>query len=151
VADKKYEIWISGSIIFAICFKKLESLEEFNFLIKKMVDLNFSDKEWFLKRERLYLMLKYAETTKISKLNSVTMARIISDDLVYTKIQVKYPDLVPRIVEKLNKDFLIPREIISQLLLGKISVIDMLRGEHLARAHELIQLVDFVNRRKIVG
>jgi hypothetical protein len=151
VADKKYEIWISGSILFAICFKKSEFLEEFDDLMKKMVDLKYSDREWFSKRERLHLMLKSVETTKMTKLNVPIMVRILSDDLIFSRIQAKYPDQVPRIVDKLNKEFLIPKEAITTLLLGKISVIDLLRGEYLSRAKELIELVDYVNRRKIVG
>ncbi len=150
VADKKYEIWISGSIVFALSFKKQDYVNEFENFMDKLVELKYKGQAWSSKHERLLLALKYTEKTKITKQIAQAMVRIVSDDLIFSKIQAKYPDQVPRIMDKLSTEFQIPKEVISPLLMGRSSVIDLLRGDYLSRAQELFQLVDFMTRRKIL-
>ena len=151
VADKKYDVWISGPKMIATNFRKRDQFEIFDLLFKKVLDLNYNEKEWLSKRERLNLMLRFVETTKISKQDVPIMLRILSDDLIYTSIQLKYPDQIPRIVDRISKEFLIAKDVLEPLLTGKITIIELFRKGYLNRTREMIQLVDFINRRNILA
>jgi hypothetical protein len=79
------------------------------------------------------------------------ITRLLTDDLLYTNIRTKYEDRIYRIITRVTKDFPIAETILIPLLTGKFSVIQLLNinEDVLERYDELLDMIDFINRRKI--
>ncbi|HME50735.1 MAG TPA: hypothetical protein VKM55_00830 [Candidatus Lokiarchaeia archaeon] len=150
VGDKQYNLWISGSTIIAIDFKECIGCDVFKQVISMILEQGSTSVEWLAKRERLNLVIKYAEISRITKSDVPIMMRIMTDDLIFSIIQVKFPDQIPRIVDRLSKEFAIAKDVLEPLLSGKTRIIDLLEGNYLKQATDLIELVDYINRRNII-
>jgi hypothetical protein len=151
VADKQYDLWILDSMIIAANFLKKEGFEIFDALFKEILAQQFNDREWLTKREQLNLILQFLEKASATQTDIPVLLRILTDDLLFSDIHIKYLDQIPRIVERLNKEFSIAKEVLDPLLRNKITLMDLLRKNYLLRSRELIQMVDFINMRKILG
>lgn len=150
IADKKYYFWFSNPILIVACFKHEEIFEIMDLVIKKLLAQKYQDNEWSIKRDRLNLALQYIEKVPLMNSNVPVIFKILFDDLIYTYIQTKYPDQIPRIVERLSKEFSLARQVLEGLLKNNLRVIDLLKNGFLKNARDLVDLMDFINRRNIL-
>jgi hypothetical protein len=151
IADKKYYTWISNQLLIVINFKNSEPVDILNPLFKLFVEQKISDREWLSKRERINIILKYLDKNNISKSSIPQLMRIFTDDVLYSHIHVKFPDQIPRIVERVSKEFQFANDMIEPLLRDKMTIIDLLRNNYADKAPELIEVIDFINRRNMLS
>jgi hypothetical protein len=150
IGDKQFHCWFSGAIIIAMSFKEERVVPIFDELIHNIIKRDIQDQEWLLKRTRLKIALRYAETIPLSKLTIPYFLKILFNDSLSSKIVIKYPSHVPRIAARLKSEFAIAPEALDLLLSNKTTIIDMINKEFLPRTSDLIDLVEFINRRNMV-
>jgi len=84
-------------------------------------------------------------------LSPTMLLRIMNEDMLYTEFHTPFEDRIPSIVERTIPRHPIAKEILGPLLRGYITLIDVLEGEYCSRYKEIFELVDFINRRRILG
>lgn len=84
-------------------------------------------------------------------LSPTALYRIMNEDMLFTTLHTPYEERIPSIVERTAQRHPIAGEILGQLLRGYITFIDVLEGDYSLRYQEIFDLIDFVNRRRILG
>ncbi|MBY8983353.1 MAG: hypothetical protein KGD57_10410, partial [Candidatus Lokiarchaeota archaeon] len=76
--------------------------------------------------------------------------RLINDDLLYSRIQIKYKERLPKIIDKLSSTFPIEKQILKKFFNQDLSLIDFLNKEGILNQLEnFIEIYDFINRRRL--
>ncbi len=78
--------------------------------------------------------------------------RLLTDDLFYSKIMIRYLDRLKEIIPKVIERFPVPKKVLEELLLGKATLISMLESQPdlIKQSRALIETLDFINRRKLL-
>ncbi len=76
--------------------------------------------------------------------------RIISSDMLFTSLKTPYQDRISDIVARVSERLPIAKEILGPLLRGYTTLIELLEGQYLTRCDEIFELVDYVNRRRLI-
>jgi hypothetical protein len=100
-------------------------------------------------RRLLNVIFKILENNP--SLSSTTLYRIVNEDMLFATLHTPYEDRISSIVERTAQRHPIAAEILGQLLRGYITFIDILEGDYSSRYQEIFDLIDFVNRRRILG
>jgi hypothetical protein len=79
------------------------------------------------------------------------LARIMNEDMLFAKLTTPFEDRIPSIVERAASRYPIANEILGPLLRGYMTLIEVLEEKATSRYEEVIELVDFINRRRILG
>ena len=150
IGDKTFHLACSESLIvvYSLHIPTIQPLiEKF---ARLFLDQPIYEKEWLTKLERIKLALQFMEQTQLIASDIPPLKKLMFDDLLCSKIVVKYPDHIPRIIDRLSKEFSIGKSVLHSLLVERSTLLDLLKNDYLPRARELIELVEYVNRRKII-
>ena len=79
------------------------------------------------------------------------LSRILNEDMLFATLHTPYEDRIPSIVERTAQRYPVAGEILGPLLRGYITFVDVLEGEFSSRYEEIFELIEFVNRRRILG
>jgi hypothetical protein len=85
------------------------------------------------------------------ELSPTSLSRILHEDMLFSTLHTPYEDRIPSIVERAAKRYPIAEELLGPLLRGYMTLIDALEGGFSSRYKEVFELIDFVNRRRILG
>ena len=101
------------------------------------------------RRRMLNVIFRILE--KNPDLSPSVLSRIMNEDMLFTTFHTPYEDRISSIVERVAQRHPIAEDILGQLLRGYTTLVDILEGDFSSRYEEVIELIDFVNRRRILG
>ena len=77
--------------------------------------------------------------------------RLIFDDLLHSKITIKFEERIKRIVDRISSNFKIRPEILNEFFNENLSTIEYLRKSgNTDLLEKFIDIIDFINRRKLL-
>ncbi len=146
-ADRDFYVWTSDERVLCVSFNNLKLLKSIESIAPRIVAEN--DESIIPRRRLLNLLFQILE--KDPKLSPDMLSKIMNEDMLFTTFHTPYEDRIPSIVERSIDRYPIAKEILGPLLRGYLTLIDVLEGEYCSRYKEVFELVDFINRRRILG
>ena len=134
IADKNFRIWIAGDNILVANLRVNDFLLVFDPIAKQLVEKNFD--EIVERTEQLKTALKFLEKPQNSSDDLSTFSRLYSDDRLFSRIRVKYPENISRILDRLKNEFGNEIELLEPFLLGQMSLCELLVPDLITRATE---------------
>ncbi|MBD3190359.1 MAG: hypothetical protein GF308_06930 [Candidatus Heimdallarchaeota archaeon] len=151
VADLNFYVWIEKATFFIISVKDTEVIDELSDLVLEIIDCIETSNR--LPNKRTYkILVSILSEVGPSQISLGLVRRLLTDDLFYSKIKTKYPERLEVLIPKIVKRHAISEAILKELLLGKSSFIEMLEKDEIVVAYykEIIETLDFINRRKLL-
>ncbi len=153
IADKIVHTWTQNNNIVAIGLQhaKVEALV--NGWIERFLSVPQLLDQLHHHAEPIFLVLKILDQQLMTPEEDPSLLlRLVTDDLLFTRIYTPYLDHIERIVERTSREYPIAKEILSDLLHGKKTVIEILHDDrYLKHFKEIFAMIDFINRRKLLG
>ncbi|MHA1638073.1 MAG: hypothetical protein ACTSUO_01160 [Candidatus Thorarchaeota archaeon] len=147
VANHSLEVWISDSMIICADIKSATVSPVIESLAGAIVSINDSSNST-LKRI-LVLAMKMIEIN--TKIDSPLLCRLIQDDFLFVKITTPFEDRISDIAERVGKRLPLAGKVLGPLLRGYTTIIELLEGEYIGQLKEIFEIIDFVNRRGLLG
>jgi len=151
IADKNFHLWISYNNVICMNLKDELNIQWLNPLMEEFIEKASFEGNLISNSQRIINITEFFHEDHINKDNLSAIKRIIYDDLLYSKIQIKYPERIEKIIERLTSTFSIDRSIILGFFFQNKSLIEYLRiiGDY-EDFKEFIELIGFINRRKLL-
>ncbi|MFW9994240.1 MAG: hypothetical protein ACFFD4_19505 [Candidatus Odinarchaeota archaeon] len=150
IADKVFHVWNEGSRFIAAVFKEDQLNEKIELIIKEILS-SFVQRRGTVTRRRIIILALNASSSKhLTEDDLPAIRRLLTDNALFTTIKVKYENHIPRIIDRLAREFPIAGDILEKLLKGETTVIELLESKYLDRYREIFDLIDFINRRKLL-
>jgi hypothetical protein len=151
IADLEFQVFVKEDFMIALSFRRNENQNKF-FAAAEMLSerLNY---EIIPPRKRvLKLLITILKKVDHNGIDDDLLYQLLTDDRLYTKIKIKYKDRIPQIAFKICKRFAVKKDILTDILLGKKTVIDALEYDYdsLMNFKDLMEVVDYINRRKLL-
>ncbi len=147
VADREIHIWMNGPRVVAVQVSNPEILTQLTIFAKELIkDLSVQGSK---KQQSILLSLRILNETP--SIESKVISRLLSDDLLYSETRLEIQDRIPRIVERVSKEYPIANEILTPLLQGDVTLMELLDDGYSRRIDEVFDLIDYVNRRGLFG
>ena len=146
-ADRDFYIWTSDERVLCVSFNNLKLLKSLESIALSIVTGN--DESIIPRRRLLNLLFQILE--KDPDLSPEMLSKIMNEDMLFTTFHTPYEDRISSIVERSTARHPIANDILGPLLRGYVTLIDVLEGEYCSRYKEVFELVDFINRRRILG
>lgn len=147
VADMNIHAWASDDRILAVSFSNGSLLNTIDSIASHIVT---EQEDSIVPRRRLLnVIFRILENTP--DLSPTMLTRIMNEDMLFTKFHTPYEDRIPSIVERTSQRYPIAGEILGPLLRGFTTLVEALEGDFSSRYEEIFELIDFVNRRRILG
>lgn len=151
IADKTFHLWVSHSNVICINLKNELNLQWLNPVLEEFIGKALFEGNLISNSPRLLMLNDFFNEDPISKSKIPLITRLISDDLLYSKIQIRFKERIDRIINRLGSEFSIEKSIILSFFYQDNSLIEFLRKiEDYEDLGEFIELIDFVNRRKLL-
>ncbi|NHJ47539.1 MAG: hypothetical protein FK733_07115 [Asgard group archaeon] len=151
VANLDCYIWNKGRNYLIMTLSENNYLAKIVSLMEQIT--NGIEKNDIIPKKRIFRMFNAVLilTNLIEKRPDLVL-RLLSDDLFYSKIKIKYPDRIRDIIPKIANRHQIPEDVMEELLLGKISLIGLFekRPELIKDCKRIIEALDFIDRRKLL-
>ncbi|MBN2230357.1 MAG: hypothetical protein JW779_12280 [Candidatus Thorarchaeota archaeon] len=147
VADMEMKVWSSESRVLCVCFTNGSLMKSIDSVAEHIV--NERDGSIIPRRRNLNVIFRILESD--SNLDPSILSRIINEDMLFATLHTPYEDRIPSIVERTASRYPIAGELLGPLLRGYITLIEALEGDFSSRYKEVFELIDFVNRRRILG
>ncbi len=147
--EKEFHLWKSGSVVVSACFKDDKIIDVFNDFAVNISHLNMIREEWLKKRQRITLALQIFDKVTVGRADVPLLLQIITDDLLGIKLKIKYDEQIPRIIERVGREFTLAKEVLNPLLRGQTTILELLDQNYGERFRDLLSLVDFINRRNL--
>lgn len=152
MADKVFHLWFSNSNVICISLINELHFQWINPIIKDLVNIAVLDEDLIARSPRILILNEFLNIDSITKNDLPLINRIIYDDFLHTKTQIKYIERLPRIIKRLSEDFTIESEILISFFKQNRSVIEFLKKcktpDYLPK---FIKIIDFVNRRRLLS
>ncbi len=148
IAGQIFHFWASGNRILVASLTSEEGLPAFDVVAKKLLESTFED---LVNRvERLEVALLFLEKSRLLGKDLQAFFRFVTDDRLFSKIQVKYSENIPHILARLKEEFGFDLVVLAPFLRGYKSMSEVLDVDTLPRASELFEVVDYIERRKLL-
>ena len=147
VAHHSLVLWISDSTIICADIKSSTVIPVVESLALAIVSVK-DDSNSTLKRS-LVLSMKMIENN--SKIDSQLLYRMVQDNLLFVKITTPFEDRISDLAERIGKRLPLAGKVLGPLLRGYTTVIELLEGEYIGQLKEIFEVIDFVNRRGLLG
>ncbi|MFW9987267.1 MAG: hypothetical protein ACFFC3_01270 [Candidatus Odinarchaeota archaeon] len=152
IAEQNFHIWNSGDNF--ICINLNEKDSEISWIRKVISNMNNqinSDAQLISKSPRILLISDFLNHSNIDEKKEALIDRLIFDDLLYSKIEIKYKDRIPRIIERVSPMFSINQEYLVSYFNTNLNTIEFLRSTgNIGSFEKLLKVIDFVNRRNLL-
>ena len=149
IADKQFHLWILGSIAVVVSLRGGMTLStNMSELLSKITYLYADDEASTPNRRTLLVAVNAITRLNLSIDHYPLIKRVLTDPILFTIIGLKYPENIPRIVNRLTKYFTLPKEIMFSLLNGRIAIINLLDSIYFV---EILELIEFVDRRNLTS
>ncbi len=147
LADLDFYIWASDNRILCVVLRNQALLSSLNSFASRIIVESEAD---FIPRRRL-LNLVFNVIEREPDLSTSMLSRLMNEDMLFTKFQTPFEDRIPSIVERTSTRFPIAKEILGPLLRGYITLIEALETVGYAHIQEVFDMIDFINRRRVLG
>lgn len=152
IADLDLHLWNSEGKIIAISFKNNNNFDIIDKTILEM--LNYYTDAVLIPRKKAFLLLpSIFSNPKFNEHDIKKVLRLLTDNLLFTRIKVKYPDRISTIEKKLLNYFSSVKKLqISNVFKGEISLINILEKnkDDINLLWEIFDIIDFINRRNLL-
>lgn len=151
VAEKTFHVWISGSNIICINLNEGIEIPWIKSVIKNInKNINF-DGNLIAKSPRILLISEFFNGADLNQKQDSIIKRLIFDDLLHSKITIKFEERIKRIVDRISSNFKIRPEILNEFFNENLSTIEYLRKSgNTDLLEKFIDIIDFINRRKLL-
>jgi len=151
IADLECFLWTEGKTFIILSTSHKQSLDYLSKTMSQLVKAIEANILIPKKRIFTFLVAILLETDLAEKRPDIIL-RLLTDDLFYSKIMIRYPDRLKEIIPKVVERFAVPKKVLEELLLGKISLISLLEEQPglIKQSRALIEALDFTNRRKLL-
>ncbi len=150
IADKQFKAWISENLGIIACFTKAFNTAAFEQIATQLSKQNFD--ELVVRVEQIHNALKFLEGVKDASEKDVnTFFRLLLDNRIYSKINVMYPENIPRILDRMRKEFSIDGDSLEPFLRGEQSMSEVLGNGIITKAATLFDMIDFIERRNLIA
>ncbi|MGY5879242.1 MAG: hypothetical protein RTV31_03280 [Candidatus Thorarchaeota archaeon] len=147
IADMEIHAWTSEKRILCVSFT--------NGALKPTIDSMAShivtESEDSIIPQRRLLNVIFRILEKNPDMSPTILSRILNEDMLFATLHTPYEDLIPRIVQKTASRHPIAKEVLGPLLRGYTTLIEVLEDKYGSRYDEIFKMIDFVNRRKLLG
>ena len=75
----------------------------------------------------------------------------MNEDMLFATIHTPYEDRIPTIVDRTSSRFPVAKEVLGPILRGFMSIIEALEVQECTRYKEVLELIEYVNRRNILS
>jgi hypothetical protein len=147
IADMDLHVWTSEDRVLCISFTNGSLAKAVDAIAVHIITQNGSG--IIPRRKMLNLIFNILEHNP--QLPPKMLSRIMNEDMLYTTFRTPYEDRIPHIVEKTASRHPIAKEVLGPLLRGYMTLIDALEDKYCSRYSEIFDMIDFINRRKILG
>ncbi len=151
IAEKIFHVWLSGSNIICVNLNEGIQLEWIKSIIKNINrNINF-DGNLIAKSPRILLISEFFNGEELSQKQESIINRLIFDDLLHSKISIKFEEKITRIIDRISDNFKIRPELINDFFNQDLSIIEYLRkSENTHQLEKFIEILDFIDRRKLL-
>ncbi len=152
VANLEFYIWILGSTHLILTFqKKKDNLELYKFF--EQITKSIENNEIIPKKRIFRILDNILQKTDLVEKNPDIVLRLLSDDRYFSKIKTIYPERIVEIIPKISKRHSISKNILEDMLLGKLSLIELFeeKPELIIECKQITETLDFINRRKLLA
>ncbi len=151
VIEKTFHIWISDSSIMAINLNEDIQSQWIKSIIKDFNQNISFDGNLIAKSPRILLISEFFNRPEINENQKHIIQRLIFDDLLHSKIKIKFKERLERIIERISSTFKISPETLNDFFNQNLSTIEYLRkSENTELLEKFINIIDFINRRKLL-
>jgi hypothetical protein len=147
IADMNLYAWISDKRVLCVSFTNGALKPSIDNIASYIIDQNHDS--IVPRRRMLNAIFRILESNP--KLSPSVLSRIMNEDMLFTTFHTPFEDQIPSIVERTASRYPIAKEILGPLLRGYMTLIDALEDKYSSRYEEIFELIDFVNRRRILG
>ncbi len=146
-ADLDIYCWSSDTRVLCLSFIDGVMIEKFQSVAPLIVE---ESEDSIVPRSRI-LNLVFRILELDDEVSSSILEQILNADMLFAKFQTPFEERIPSIVERTARRFPIAKDILGPLLRGYTTLIEVLEDKYCSRYKEVFELVDFVNRRNILG
>ncbi|MBN1802414.1 MAG: hypothetical protein JW891_12960 [Candidatus Lokiarchaeota archaeon] len=152
IADKIFHLWIFQSNILCVNLKNERNILWLNPVLSEFLKKSFLQDKLISICPRLLLLSDFFKENEISKEKIPLLKRFLLDDLLYSRIRIKYLDRIDRILNKLMSEFNIDKVFVLAFFFQDKSIVDFTKklGNY-QDFEEFIYMIDFINRRGLLG
>jgi hypothetical protein len=147
IADMHLHIWISENRVLCVHFNRQSLLKSMKKIAPLIVEGNGDD---VIPRRRL-LNLIFHILEQDPELSPSMLSRIMNEDMLFAKVHTPYEDRIPSIVERAATRYPVAKEILGPILRGYMPIIEALEGKGCPKYKEVFELIDFINRRRVLS
>ncbi|MHA1761965.1 MAG: hypothetical protein ACTSXA_15245 [Candidatus Heimdallarchaeota archaeon] len=150
IADLECFLWTEGKTFIVLSSHK-QSLKFLNKTMNQLVK-GIEDNTLIPKKRIFAFLVTLLLETDLAEKRPDIILRLLTDDLFYSKIMIRYPDRLKEIIPKVIERFPVPKKVLEELLLGKATLISLLESQPdlIKQSRALIEALDFINRRKLL-
>ncbi len=151
IADKDFHLWISHNNVICMNLKNELNFQWLSPIIEEFIEKASFEGNLISNCPRIINITEFFRDDQINNDVFPIVKKVIYDDLLYSKIQIKYPERIEKILDRLVSEFSIERSIILGFFFQNKGLIDYLRkiGDQ-EDFKEFIELIGFINRRKLL-
>ena len=150
IGNQEFHIWSQNSILIAVNFKD-ENTQKLFPIIAKQILINYQKSKVFPPIKKIQFILKVMDRQFELITHANRLLELLYSDLFHSKITIKYPEQISKLSARIKKKFPIAPRILDFLFRGEKSLIELLETENLLDDfYEIIELINYMNRRKIV-
>ncbi|MFX1363842.1 MAG: hypothetical protein ACFFCE_14330 [Promethearchaeota archaeon] len=152
ITEQIFHIWNSGDNFICINLTKEDTeITWVKKILSNMINQINSDAQLISKSPRILLLSEFLNHSNIDKKKEALIDRLIFDDLLYSKFEIKFKELVPQIIEKVSPMFSIDQDYLISYFNTNLNTIEFLRTTKSTDSFEkLLKVIDFINRRNLL-
>ncbi|MFX1504056.1 MAG: hypothetical protein ACFFDH_24055 [Promethearchaeota archaeon] len=146
-----YHIWSSSDNFICIHLNDDFKIPMMKSVITKMNNNIKSDEDLIAKSPRILLISEFFDHSNIDKKQQDLIERLIFDDLLYSKLEIKYKDVIPQIIDRVSSMFSIDKDYLVSYFNTNLNTVEFLRTTKSTDSFEkFINVIDFINRRNLL-
>ncbi|MHA1973711.1 MAG: hypothetical protein ACTSW1_11995 [Candidatus Hodarchaeales archaeon] len=147
IADKIFTVWSDESKAFTSIIKRDLISPDVNQLIHGILRIFRENKNLRPNKKSLFIVFNAISSLDLKFKDLPLLKRVLTDELLFSRISIKYPEHIPQIASRLSKDFFIPLNVLIPALRGEIPIIDLLYGDYFK---DTFLMLDFIKRRRLL-
>ncbi len=144
LADLEIQVIIEGN--YALFFTLSEPNEDLKGALRRIVS-QYSI-EGFIQISSLILLLHIISRNEV--VDFERLEKLLRTDLIRVQVKTDLAEYIPKIAERITREFNVEYEVVVSILEGKITVYEFLINNP-TKYSEIGRMVEFTNRRKLLG
>jgi hypothetical protein len=147
IADQEVRVWMSGSRMVSVRMKTPAAYAAVDNLAREILRVDSGE----VVPDKRLLTLAFHAIGATPKLERDCIVRLLRDNLFFALIDFPYPFRVPDIVGRLKSRFPAAESFLTPLLRGRETIIDLLEQGYIEQLPMVIDMIDYVERRGLLG